>query len=113
MTDKSLIELVEEYGCYQKYAGYYDGVGRPGPSEESIDQADALLSEIRQRLEADAERLAGLERGAARYRWLLGQIRYGDAGSTTYACMKYDFGPASMTPSTLDEAIDLHMEAKS
>lgn len=108
MTDKGLIELVEEYG----EAMYEHGHQRNG-DYHYYDKAAVLLAKIRQRLEADAERLAGLERGAARYRWLLGQIRYGDAGSTTYACMKYDFGPASMTPSTLDEAIDLHMEAKS
>jgi hypothetical protein len=32
--------------------------------------ADALRAEIRQRLDASAEHLAGLERDAARYRWL-------------------------------------------
>lgn len=57
MTDKGLIELVEEYG----EAMYEHGHQRNG-DYHYYDKAAVLLAKIRQRLEADAESLAGLER---------------------------------------------------
>ena len=64
---KPLLELVEDYGeaCYE-----HGRLGADFSAEEAYDKAGELLTEIRQRIEADADRLAGLERDAARYRFI-------------------------------------------
>jgi len=69
---KPLLELVEDYGeaCYE-----HGRLGADFGAEEAYDKAGELLTEIRQRIESDAERLAGLELDAARAGELLTAAR--------------------------------------
>lgn len=64
---KPTMELVEEYGDRRESVGWCDAADREKLERAAQEEADALLSEIRQRLEA-------MERDAARYRWLRGEV---------------------------------------
>lgn len=63
MTERKLLDLVINYGLELRTAGYCEGCSEEESGLAYRTEADALLSEIRQRLEA-------LERDAARYKRL-------------------------------------------
>ena len=83
-------------------------VGHALPPADMMVVAQELFEELER---AERERDANKE-DAERYRWLEAHICYMEMGNRQVAWLEYDFGPPSLCPGELVEAIDAAREGK-
>lgn len=69
MTDKSLMELVEEFGLFKWYEGNCTAIDSHRHASEACKDADALLSEIGKRVAELERENAAMRRAMDPRRW--------------------------------------------